>query len=62
MRNEPRIRDVYGEYQRGRIPFDAVIRAADEILANYQATRTADESNQPGVTHLGPGQAPQPQP
>ena len=60
MHNEPRIRDVYEQYQKGRIPFDDVIRAADEILANYQGTRSANEPRQPGATP--PGSDPSPWP
>ena len=37
MSEEPRIREVYGEYRKGRLPFDAVVRAADEIVSNYRA-------------------------
>jgi hypothetical protein len=32
----PRIRDVYREYQLGRIPFQDVIAAADRFLAEYE--------------------------
>lgn len=31
----PRIRDVYRDYQRGRIPFEQVVTAADTILERY---------------------------
>lgn len=33
----PRIRDVYREYELGRIPFDAVIVASERIIAEYAA-------------------------
>jgi hypothetical protein len=32
MTEPRRIRDVYGDYQKGRIPFDTVVRAADDFL------------------------------
>ena len=60
MSNQPRIRDVYQQYVEGRIPFDEVVRTADEILANYQASRAGDESSQSDSTPLRPGQAPRP--
>lgn len=30
--NQPRMREVYAEYQRGMIPFERVVEAADRIL------------------------------
>jgi hypothetical protein len=39
MSGEPRIRDVYGQYRSGRLPFDAVVWAANQIVANYNAAR-----------------------
>jgi hypothetical protein len=36
---QPRIRDVYKQYQQGRIPFERVVDAADQILARHAAAR-----------------------
>ncbi len=37
MTNEiPRIRDVYREYELGRISFDQVIAASERIIAQYE--------------------------
>ena len=35
--NIPRIRDVYREYELGRIPFDEVLAASERIIAEYAA-------------------------
>ncbi len=38
MRSDiPRIRDVYREYELGRIPFDEVLAASEQIIAQYAA-------------------------
>ncbi len=33
--NEPRIRDIYDDYRRGRVSFERVVQAADSYLASY---------------------------
>jgi hypothetical protein len=38
----PRIREVYREYALGRIPFEAVVRAADEFLERFESRRRSD--------------------
>ena len=60
MTKEPRIRAVYQQYCDGQIPFDDVVRAADEILASYEASRTADEAPQPGEPLSSPPRQSQP--
>lgn len=35
----PRIREVYREYELGRIPFEEVIRAAEERIAWWESRR-----------------------
>lgn len=39
MTDTPRIRDLYGAYEQGRIPFDDVVRAADRVLQRFAAER-----------------------
>ncbi|HRC62809.1 MAG TPA: hypothetical protein PLX85_06250 [Dehalococcoidia bacterium] len=36
MKNIPRIRDVYREYELGRIPFDDVLAASERIIAQWE--------------------------
>lgn len=36
-RSIPRIRDVYRQYELGRIPFSEVIEASERIIAQYEA-------------------------
>ncbi len=62
MSKEPRIRDVYQQYRNGQIPFDEVVRVAGEILANYEASRSGDESTRPDVTPRAPVPPRQPRP
>lgn len=37
--SEPRIRDIYDDYRRGRVSFDRVVQAADSYLASYAAAK-----------------------
>ena len=37
MTDKPRIRDLYGAYEQGRIPFEEVVRAADRVLDRFAA-------------------------
>ncbi len=39
MTATPRIRDLYREYEQGRIPFEQVVRAADRVLERFEAER-----------------------
>lgn len=39
--NEPRIREIYDDYRRGRVSFERVVQAADAYLASY-----ADQAQQ----------------
>lgn len=34
--NERRIREVYQDYRKGRIPFERVVEAADAYLDRYE--------------------------
>lgn len=52
----PRIREVYREYALGRIPFEAVVRAADEFLEAFESRRRsgggpAADAGEPGARH-----------
>lgn len=37
MKDIPRIRDVYREYELGRIPFEEVLAASERIIAQWEA-------------------------
>ena len=39
MADEPRIRDLYQQYQEGLIPFEQIVRAADRVLERFEAER-----------------------
>ncbi len=50
---QPRIREIYREYALGRIPFETVVRAADEFLERFERRRqsggtSAGDSGEPG--------------
>ncbi len=45
----PRIREVYAEYALGRIPFEAVIQAAEARIAWRESTRGKEPVGEPSV-------------
>ena len=44
MKNIPRIRDVYREYELGRIPFDDVLAASERIIAQWEVRESKARS------------------
>ena len=41
MSDEPRIRDLYRQYEEGRLSFEDVIRAANRVLDRFAAEQTS---------------------
>jgi hypothetical protein len=49
---EPRIRDLYRQYEKGELSFEELIRAADRVLTRFDGERGRDE---PPEAELAPG-------
>ncbi len=44
MNDAMRMRDIYAEYEKGRIPFEQVVSAADQMLERYARTRGTSDA------------------